>query len=222
MPSGGPIYDEVRGDEMSRDPILDPFFIGALAIPNRVVMTTVKLGYATKEGGVTNRHVAFYGRRAEGEVGLLTTEPLFVRTDGKELPTQMGIHQDAMVEGLTRIVREVHDKDGRIMAHLNHAGRAANPKLVGEGGLVSAWNVPCPANQGTPGLWAPKRSARSFRPSVMPLDGCGRQDSMLWRSPSAMDISFTSSSRPTPTAGKMTMGGASRTAFASGWRCCRP
>jgi 2,4-dienoyl-CoA reductase-like NADH-dependent reductase (Old Yellow Enzyme family)/thioredoxin reductase len=36
------------------------------------------------------------------------------------------------------------------MAHLNHAGRAANPKLVGEGNLLSASPVFCPANQGTP------------------------------------------------------------------------
>jgi len=36
------------------------------------------------------------------------------------------------------------------MAHLNHAGRAANPKLVPEGELVSASDVICPANQGSP------------------------------------------------------------------------
>ncbi len=34
--------------------ILQPFQLGNLTLPNRVVMTAVKLGYATKEGEVTD------------------------------------------------------------------------------------------------------------------------------------------------------------------------
>lgn len=135
---------------MTGDPILQPQRVGTLSLPNRVVMTTVKLGYATKEGEVTDRHVAFYRRRALAGVGLLTTEPLYIRSDGRELPTQMGVHHDELVSGLAALVESVHEAGGRIMAHLNHAGRAANPKLVGEEGLVSASSVPCPANQGVP------------------------------------------------------------------------
>jgi 2,4-dienoyl-CoA reductase-like NADH-dependent reductase (Old Yellow Enzyme family)/thioredoxin reductase len=37
-----------------------------------------------------------------------------------------------------------------MMAHINHAGRAANPMLVSSGTLVSASDVFCPANQVTP------------------------------------------------------------------------
>jgi 2,4-dienoyl-CoA reductase-like NADH-dependent reductase (Old Yellow Enzyme family)/thioredoxin reductase len=135
---------------MGEDILFQPLEVGALTLPNRVVMTTVKLGYATLEGGVTERHVAFYRRRAQGDVGLLTTEPLYVRMDGRELPTQMGAQDDSLVPGLRRMVEEVHGAGGRIMAHLNHAGRAANPKLVGEGNLLSASPVLCPANQGIP------------------------------------------------------------------------
>jgi 2,4-dienoyl-CoA reductase-like NADH-dependent reductase (Old Yellow Enzyme family) len=36
------------------------------------------------------------------------------------------------------------------MAHINHTGRVANPKLVPEGELVSASDVFYPANQVTP------------------------------------------------------------------------
>jgi 2,4-dienoyl-CoA reductase-like NADH-dependent reductase (Old Yellow Enzyme family)/thioredoxin reductase len=135
---------------MRSDPILQPLWVGTLSLPNRVVMTTVKLGYAGKDGGVTDRHVAFYRRRAEGGVGLLTTEPLYVRPDGRELPTQMGLHEDSLVEGQRWLVDEVHRAGGRIMAHLNHAGRAANPKLVGEVDLLSASEVRCPANGAKP------------------------------------------------------------------------
>lgn len=135
---------------MNEDPILQPQRVGRLTLPNRVVMTTVKLGYANPAGEVTDRHVAFYRRRALAGVGLLTTEPLYVRSDGQELPTQLGVHRDAHVRGLTRLAGGVHEVGGRIMAHLNHAGRAANPKLVGEERLISASGVPCPANAGQP------------------------------------------------------------------------
>ena len=135
---------------MKGDPIFQPQRVGTLALPNRVVMTTVKLGYASPKGEVTGRHTAFYTRRAQGGAGLLTTEPLYVQPNGRELPTQLGVHEDSLTAGLTKLVKGVHAAGGRIMAHLNHAGRAANPKLVPKGHLVSASDVFCPANQGSP------------------------------------------------------------------------
>ena len=143
----GPFEDEKA---MGNDPILQPQRVGSLTLPNRVVMTTVKLGYATRRGEVTDRHLAFYARRARGGVGLLTTEPLYIQSNGRELPTQLGIHEESLMAGLETLVKGVHSAGGRIMAHLNHAGRAANPKLVPEGQLVSASDVVCPANQGVP------------------------------------------------------------------------
>jgi len=128
------------------DPLFRPLELGSLTLPNRLVMTTVKLGYAAPGSGtVTERHRAFYRRRAHG-AALLTTEPLYIHADGRELPTQLAVDDDACTPGLEELVRTVHDAGGRIMAHINHAGRAANPKLVPEGRRVSASDAPCPAN----------------------------------------------------------------------------
>ncbi len=135
---------------MNDDPIFQGQRLGNLTLPNRVVMTTVKLGYSSGRGEVTGRHTAFYVRRAEGGVGLITTESLFVQPNGRELPTQLGVHEDSLTDGLREMVTAVHGAGGRIMAHINHAGRAANPKLVPEGHLVSASDVTCPANKGIP------------------------------------------------------------------------
>jgi 2,4-dienoyl-CoA reductase-like NADH-dependent reductase (Old Yellow Enzyme family)/thioredoxin reductase len=135
---------------MDNDPLFRPLQLGSLGLPNRVVMTTVKLGYATEAGEVTDRHVAFYVRRAEAGVGLLTAEPLYIQRNGRELPTQLGIDDDALLPGLERMVSAVHRAGGRIMAHINHAGRVANPHLVPERQRVSASAVPCTANQVVP------------------------------------------------------------------------
>jgi 2,4-dienoyl-CoA reductase-like NADH-dependent reductase (Old Yellow Enzyme family)/thioredoxin reductase len=130
--------------------LLQPFQLGRLSLPNRIVMTTIKLGYGTQRGEVTNRHIAFYVRRAQGQVGLITSEPLYVKRNGRELATQLGIYSDELLPGLHKLVDAVHGAGGLMMAHINHAGRAANPKLVPMGGLVSASDVLCPANQVMP------------------------------------------------------------------------
>ncbi len=135
---------------MQDDLLLKPLKLGSLTLPNRVVMTTVKLGYGNKRGEVTPSHIAFYKRRATGHVGLITTESIYIQPNGRELPTQIGIHDDELIPGLKQLTGTVHDNDSLIMAHINHAGRVANPKLVPGDSLVSASAVPCPANKVTP------------------------------------------------------------------------
>jgi 2,4-dienoyl-CoA reductase-like NADH-dependent reductase (Old Yellow Enzyme family)/thioredoxin reductase len=130
--------------------MLQPFQLGRLTLPNRIVMTAVKLGYGNQKGEVTNRHIAFYVRRAQGGVGLITSEPLYVQINGRELPTQLGIHTDDLLSGLRQLTEAVHTAGGLMMAHINHAGRAANPLLVPDGELISASDVLCPANQVKP------------------------------------------------------------------------
>lgn len=127
--------------------LLQAFRLGELTLPNRVVMTTVKLGYGAE---ITERHIAFYVRRAQGKAGLITTEPMVVQANGREMPTQLGVDNDAAVPGLHRLTDAVHAAGGLIMAHINHAGRVANPRLVPGEELVSASDVLCPANQVTP------------------------------------------------------------------------
>jgi 2,4-dienoyl-CoA reductase-like NADH-dependent reductase (Old Yellow Enzyme family)/thioredoxin reductase len=136
--------------EMNTEILFQPLPVASLKLPNRVLMTTIKLGYGTPQGEVTKRHIAFYVRRAEGGVGLIATEPLYIRRNGREVPTQMGIHDDKLVPGLRQLADTVHEAGGLIMAHINHAGRVANPRLVPEGERVSASEVPCPANRVTP------------------------------------------------------------------------
>jgi 2,4-dienoyl-CoA reductase-like NADH-dependent reductase (Old Yellow Enzyme family)/thioredoxin reductase len=135
---------------MKDDTLFQLLRIGNLTLPNRIVMTTIKLGYSNQQGAVTDRHIAFYTRRAQGDVALITTEPMFIQPNGREIPTQLGIYDDTLTPGLRRLTDAVHANGGRIMAHINHAGRAANPKLVPAGERISASDVLCPANQVTP------------------------------------------------------------------------
>ncbi len=89
----------------------------------------------------------------------MVTEPMYIQPNGRELPTQLGIYSDERIPGLRQLTDAVHAAGGLMMAHINHAGRAANPKLVPAEELVSASDTPCPANQVTPPA-GPRRNRR--------------------------------------------------------------
>jgi len=118
--------------------------IGTLTLSNRFIMAPVKTGYGNLAGEVTQRYINFYLRRAEGGVGLITTEPMYIHPSGKELPNQIGIHEDNLIDGLRRLTDAIHRAGTKVVAHLNHAGRMANPKAT-HLPLVSSSAVPCAA-----------------------------------------------------------------------------
>jgi 2,4-dienoyl-CoA reductase-like NADH-dependent reductase (Old Yellow Enzyme family)/thioredoxin reductase len=122
----------------------EPISIRRLSLINRLVMAPVKTGYGNAAGDVTQRHLDFYERRAQGGVGLIITEPMYVHPSGRELPTQIGIHEDRLVDSLRRLTEVIHWHGAKVAAHLNHAGRMANPKAATPP-LLSASAVPCPA-----------------------------------------------------------------------------
>jgi 2,4-dienoyl-CoA reductase-like NADH-dependent reductase (Old Yellow Enzyme family)/thioredoxin reductase len=122
----------------------DPIRIRRLTLANRLVMAPVKTGYGNAAGEVTQRHLDFYARRAQGGVGLIIPEPMYVHPSGRELPTQIGIHEDRLVPTLRRLTEVIHWHGVKVAAHLNHAGRMANPKAASPP-VLSASPVPCPA-----------------------------------------------------------------------------
>ena len=106
--------------------------IGTMKLPNRLLMAPVKTGFGGPDGRVSDQLLAYYRRRAEGGVGAIIVEPLYVDRAGKEHPRQLAIDSQEMVEGLRRLVDVIHEGGAKAIAHLNHAGRAANPKASGQ------------------------------------------------------------------------------------------
>ncbi len=109
----------------------DLLVIGTRELPNRLIMAPLKTAYGAADGKVNPRHIAFYRRRAQGGIGAVITEPLYVDITGKEHPKQLGIISDEHIAGLKNLVDAVHDQGTLAIAHLNHGGRAANPKASG-------------------------------------------------------------------------------------------
>lgn len=127
----------------------NPLRIGPVELPNRLALAPVKTALGGVDGRVAEAHVEHYCRRAVGGAGLIIVEPMFVDPLGKEHPKQLGAHEDGVLPGLRDLVETVHCSGSLIFAHLNHAGRAANPKATG-GPPEAPSAVPCPTTGATP------------------------------------------------------------------------
>ena len=112
-----------------------------LQLKNNFIMAPVKTGYGNKLGTITDRHIQFYKSRAK-HLGAITTEPLYIDKRVRELPTQIGIDGDDKISGLKKLTDEIHKFDTKVIAHLNHAGRMANPKIPGNI-FMSSTGVAC-------------------------------------------------------------------------------
>ncbi len=99
-----------------------------LLLKNEFIMAPVKLGYTTGNGKVTEKHFDFY-RPRRTSLGAIALEPLYMDKGLREVPTQLGIDNDDKVEGLSSLIDMIHETDTKVIAHLNHPGRMANPKI---------------------------------------------------------------------------------------------
>lgn len=101
-----------------------------LMLKNNFIMAPVKLGYTDGDGKVTERHFDFYKPRRK-YLGAIALEPLYMDKGLREVPTQLGIDNDDKAEGLSSLIDMIHETDTKVIAHLNHPGRMANPKIPG-------------------------------------------------------------------------------------------
>ncbi len=112
-----------------------------LKLRNPFIMPPIKLGYSSGDGKVTHEHFDFYVERA-GYIGAITLEPLYLDPGLREILTQLGIDDDDKIEGLQRLVDHIHEEGSAVIAHLNHPGRMASPKIPGNYHISSS-NQPC-------------------------------------------------------------------------------
>ena len=110
--------------------LLDPIKIGSLYLKNRIVMPPMATGLATTEGEVTEELIKHYVRRAKA-LGLLIVEHSYVERRGKLSPRQLGIFDDSLIPGLTRLTERVHALGTPIAIQINHAGRVTTSEICG-------------------------------------------------------------------------------------------
>ena len=101
-----------------------------LNLRNKFIFAPIKLGYSDNTGVVKQKHLDFYDERSK-YLGAVTAEPLYMEPGLRELPTQLGIDNDSKLDGLKKLTNIIHANGAKVIAHLNHPGRMANPKIPG-------------------------------------------------------------------------------------------
>jgi 2,4-dienoyl-CoA reductase-like NADH-dependent reductase (Old Yellow Enzyme family) len=105
--------------------------IRQMKLANRFVRSATYEGLAAADGACTLPLTEKMVELAEGGVGLIITSHAFVSPEGRARPRQLGIHADTMIPGLRNMTETVHEKGGRIVIQLAHAGAEADIGATG-------------------------------------------------------------------------------------------
>lgn len=139
-------------------PLLQPYRLGSLDLPNRVVMSPMTRNRGNNPENVATDLVAeYYAQRAEA--GLIISEGTFVSKQAVGFINVPGIYSAAQVIGWKKVTDAVHHAGGRIFAQLWHVGAVSHPELL-DGELPVA---PSAINPGTNAF-----THGGFKPTVTP------------------------------------------------------
>ncbi len=111
--------------------LLSPLSVQGLTLRNRIVMPPMWSGQATPDGLITPAIVEYHRRRAASGCGLVIVEHAFVHPRGRHSSTQIGVHADAALDGLTRLASAIRQEGAAACLQISHAGSRGSSRLIG-------------------------------------------------------------------------------------------
>src|ERR1700712_565736 len=110
-------------------PLFDPLKLGALQLPNRIIMAPLTRSRATPDARVpTPLQAEYYVQRASA--GLIISEATSVSPMGVGYAATPGIWSDEQTDGWKTVTKAVHDAGGKIVSQLWHVGRVSDPLFL--------------------------------------------------------------------------------------------
>jgi 2,4-dienoyl-CoA reductase-like NADH-dependent reductase (Old Yellow Enzyme family) len=116
--------------------LFDPLQVGALTLPNRILMAPMTRARGSREHLPTPMMAAYYAQRASA--GVIFSEAIGISRQGLGWPYATGLWNAAQVAGWHVVTDAVHAAGGRIIAQLWHMGRVVHPAFLGGAQPVSA------------------------------------------------------------------------------------
>lgn len=132
--------------------LFDPLKVGALELPNRIVMAPLTRSRSGKPRVPNALMAEYYAQRASA--GLLISEATSVTPAGVGYEDTPGIWSDEQVEGWKLVTDAVHKAGGRIFMQLWHVGRISDPVFHDGAAPVAPSAI---AAEGNVSLLRPKR-----------------------------------------------------------------
>lgn len=119
---------------MADPKLFQPFSVGGLTLPNRIVIAPM-CQYSAEDGRMTDWHMIHLGQLALSGAGLLTIEATAVTPEGRITYGDVGLWDDATEAAMARVLDGIRRwSDMPIAIQLAHAGRKASTDLPWRGG----------------------------------------------------------------------------------------
>jgi N-ethylmaleimide reductase len=115
--------------------LFTPLKMGALTLPNRILMAPLTRCRADKDHVPTELMAEHYSQRASA--GLVIAEATAAMAGCSSFWTEPGIYNDAQVAGWKQVTDAVHSKGGQIVLQIWHGGRSCHP-LMNDGAIPVA------------------------------------------------------------------------------------
>lgn len=112
--------------EATVSPLLAPARLGALHLPNRLVMAPMTRNRADARGVPGPLMASYYAQRASA--GLIVAEAATPNTVGQTYPNIPAIHRPEHVAGWRTVTGAVRAAGGRMFLQLQHGGRVGHPE----------------------------------------------------------------------------------------------
>ncbi|HEY8064671.1 MAG TPA: alkene reductase [Methylosinus sp.] len=119
------------------DLLFEPFRLGDLALPNRIVMAPLTRRRATHGTNAANALMAEHYRQ-RAAAGLIIAEASQISQQGQGYSFTPGIYSPEQVAGWRQVTDAVHSAGGRIVLQLWHVGRVSHVSLQPGGGAPVA------------------------------------------------------------------------------------
>lgn len=119
-----------------QSPLLQPFQLRDLQLPNRVVMAPLTRSRAGASRTPNAVMAEYYAQRSSA--GVIVSEATTISEQANGWLESPGIYTDAQAEAWSQVTSAVHAKGGRIFLQLWHMGRASHSSFHGGSLPVSA------------------------------------------------------------------------------------
>ena len=132
---------------MSIATLFTPLRLGAIQLPNRIVMAPLTRMRAGANNVPTALNAEYYAQRSSA--GLIISEGTAVSAQGQGYPSSPGIYTAEQIAGWRGVTDAVHAGGGRMFMQIQHNGRNSHSSLLPAGSLPVA---PSPIPPNLPGF----------------------------------------------------------------------
>lgn len=107
-------------------------FKNGMRMPNRFMLAPMTNTQSYEDGKLSDEEYHWLTLRAKGGFGLTMTCASHVQFVGKGFPGQLGIYNDAQIEGHQRLAKAIKAEGSLAVIQLHHAGMRTPEDLIGE------------------------------------------------------------------------------------------